>query len=145
MKKAARKLKYKKDFEPAYAKADDEMFPNGIFEFNISRMIEFIRNNGGKVILEDISTEKYHIEAFSCVNEDHIDTVDITKPIILIEIKPEHYAVVDGHHRLEKAYREGVLAIPAFKLRMEQHINFMTSIKAYEAYIDYWNEKLGEQ
>lgn len=145
MKKAARKLKYKKDFEPAYAKADDELFPNGIFEYNISRMIEFIRNNEGQVVLEDISTEQYHSEAFSCVNEDHIDTVDIKKPIILIEIKPEYYAVVDGHHRLEKAYREGILNIMAFKLRMEQHINFLTSIKAYEAYIDYWNGKLGEQ
>jgi len=144
MKKVARKLKYKKDFEPAYAKADDEMFPNGIFEFNISRMIEFIRNNGGKVVLEDISTEKYHIEAFSCVNEDHIETVDITKPIILIEIKPEHYAVIDGHHRLEKAYRLGIESIKAFKLTMEQHLHFLTSTKAYEAYIGYWNEKLDE-
>lgn len=52
------------------------------------------------------------------------------------------FNVIDGHHRLEKAYRDGVTTILAYKILAEQHIRFLTSTMAYTKYVQYWNEKL---
>ena len=71
-----------------------------------------------------------------------IDKTNITVPIILAEIRPGGYNVIDGNHRLEKAYRMGVEYIKGYKLRPEQHIPFLTSLKAYHAYVEYWNSKI---
>ena len=73
-----------------------------------------------------------------------MDSVEISKPVILAEIAPERYNLIDGNHRMEKARRMGIKSIPAYKLNVEQHIRFLTSKKAYLAYIEYWNSKLKE-
>jgi len=76
------------------------------------------------------------------INEDHIDSVDISTPIILAEISPGRYNVIDGHHRLEKAYRMGNENIYAYKLKAKQRLKFLISLKAYHTYIEYWNSKV---
>jgi hypothetical protein len=43
---------------------------------------------------------------------------------------------------MEKARRLGTNTISAFKLTVEQHIKFLTTEKAYLAYVEYWNSKL---
>ncbi len=129
-------------FTPANSEDGEELFLNGIFEFNISKMIEFIQNNEQKIPLEEIDVKGYHEEAFSNVNESYIDNVDINSPIILIELNPDRFTVVDGHHRLAKAYRNGVNTIMAYKLTVKQHIQFLTTVRGYRAFIDYWNEKV---
>jgi hypothetical protein len=50
--------------------------------------------------------------------------------------------VIDGHHRLAKARREGVRRIPVHRVRCPEHLAFLTSARAYEAYVEYWNSKL---
>ena len=45
---------------------------------------------------------------------------------------------------MEKARRVGINSIGAYKMEVQQHIRFLTSEKAYEAYIEYWNSKLNE-
>jgi hypothetical protein len=144
LKKSHRKLSANNNYIPAGISCGDELFPNGIFEFNITRMIEFIRSNEADIELVDIVVEKYHAEAFSSINEDHIQSVDLSSPIVLVEINPERYAVVDGHHRLEKAYRNGIKTIRAYKLTVESHLQFLTSVNAYRAFIEYWNGKITE-
>lgn len=129
-------------FKPSECNPGEELFLNGIFEFNISKMIEFIRGNKQEIPLEEIDVKGYHTEAFSSVNESHLSNVDINSPIILIEINPDRFIVVDGHHRLAKAYRNGINTIMAYKLTVKQHIQFLTSVRAYRAFIDYWNEKV---
>lgn len=135
------KLKINKNFVPAKTNAGDELFPNGIFLFNINRMLEFIELNKNDIVIENIDAEEYHF-TFSIINEDHIDSVDITKPVILIEINPGIYNLIDGHHRVEKAFRNGIGTIRAYKLTVNQHINFLTEMKSYFAFIDYWNGKV---
>jgi len=117
---------------------NDEMFPNGIFVFNISKMIDFIKHN--QVELSEVSVR--NIPSFSTINGSYADSVDITKPIILSEISPGNYSLIDGHHRLEKARRTGVTTLMAYKLTSSQQINFLTSKKAYLSYIEYWNDKV---
>ena len=68
---------------------------------------------------------------------------DVTsKPIILAEICPERYNVIDGHHRLEKAYKDGFETINAYRIKSSQHLPFLITEKGYTAYIEYWNEKV---
>jgi hypothetical protein len=34
-----------------------------------------------------------------------------------------------------------VRSIPAYRIRCPEHVAFLTSIRAYEAYVEYWNSK----
>ena len=76
--------------------------------------------------------------------EEHIDTVDLVKPVVIAEIASQRYNVIDGHHRMEKARRESVTALPCYRITPEVHSLFLCSQEAYDSYIDYWNEKVDE-
>jgi hypothetical protein len=133
-------LKVDPIFKPCPVDNHDELFNNGIFVFNISKMIDFIENNPDQIERIEIATDDY--TSFSTINEEHLESVDISRPVILAEIAPGRFNLIDGHHRLEKARRLGVQTLPAFRLTCEQHIRFLTDKNAYHAYVGYWNEKL---
>jgi hypothetical protein len=103
-------------------------------------MLECIETNPDDVILEEIAVSEF--KSFSSLNESHIDSVDISRPVILAEIAPGRYNLIDGNHRMEKARRMEIKKIMAYRLNAEQHIRFMTSKSSYLAYIEYWNCKL---
>ena len=137
----ARRLRVDNDFIPCPVAIGDELFPNGIFVFNVTRLIEYIQDNPDSIVLEEVAVGDF-FKGYSSINESHLDSVEISKPVILAEISPEHFNVIDGNHRLEKARRMGINSILAYKLNVEQHMRFLTSKKAYVAYIEYWNSKL---
>jgi len=62
----------------------------------------------------------------------------------MAEISPGRYNVIDGHHRIANARREGASTVPAGRVRCPNHIVFLTSARAYESYVEYWNSKLKE-
>jgi len=136
-----KKLKVEKGFTPCPAAIGDELFPNGIFEFNITRMIEYIENNHDRITLQEVSVNNF-FESSSTINESHIDSVDISQPVILAEIAPGHYNLIDGKHRVEKARRMGIKNVPAYKLNVDQHLKFLINKEAYVVYVEYWNSKL---
>lgn len=136
------KLKIDNAFIPCPVADGDELFPNGIFEFNITKMIEHIQNNPDFVI-EDVDVDNI-LTGFSSINESHVNSVNISNPVILAEISPGRYNVIDGNHRMEKARRMGVKILRAYKINADQHIKFLTSKEAYVTYIEYWNGKLKE-
>jgi len=119
----------------------DEIFRNGIFEFNITEIIKYMQESPDEFILDEVLVDDF-MGAFSSLNQSHIDTVDINKPIIIAEISPGQFNIIDGNHRLEKAHRLGIKSLPAYRLLVEQHIRFLTSKRGYLAYIEYWNSKL---
>lgn len=136
-------LKIDPNFTPCPAQTDDELYPNGIFIFNITKLCEDIQNNPGQYTLENLAVSDFP-PSFSSINEEHLDSVDISKPLILAEIAPGRFNLIDGHHRRAKARRDGVMSLPVYRLSVEQHIGFLTSKKSYEIYIGYWNEKIRE-
>jgi hypothetical protein len=71
-------------------------------------------------------------------------SVDITKPVIQGEIRPNKFEIIDGNHRITKAYRDGVERIGSYVLKGEQFISFFTTKQAYEAFVGYWNSKCNE-
>jgi hypothetical protein len=134
-------LKIDGDFTPCSVGAGDELFPNGIFVFNIAKIIEYIQSNPESVALEEVAVSDFP-RAFSSINESHVESVEVSKPVILAEICPGRYNMIDGHHRMEKARRMGNKSIQAYKLNAHQHIRFLISEKSYVAYVEYWNSKL---
>jgi len=134
-------LKIDDDFTPCPVAAGDELFPNGIFVFNVTAIMAYIQKNPDSIALEEVAVGDFP-KAFSSINESHVDSVELSKPVILAEISPGRYDLIDGHHRMEKARRMGKSSIRAYKLNAEQHMRFLISEKAYVAYVGYWNSKL---
>lgn len=139
----AKRLRVDNHFTPCPVATGDEVYANGIFEFNIAKMIEYIQENPDSITLEEIAVSDFFTGS-SSINESHMDSVDISQPVIVAEISPGRYNVIDGNHRMEKARRLGIKNMPAYKLNPEQHAKFLTSEKAYVSYIEYWNSKLKE-
>jgi hypothetical protein len=137
-------LKLDKNFKPCPSVDEDELFLNGIFVFNISRMLGYIQDNPDFFTPEIVAVKKIY-SAFFRINEEHLASVDISKPVILAEIAPDRYNLIDGHHRVEKAHRNNIDTIKAYRLKAFQHIHFLTSLEAYEKYVGYWNSKIMEQ
>jgi hypothetical protein len=140
-KKSTRALKFDKHFTPCPVVDGDEIFQNGFFDFNITKMIEFIRAQPNTFATEEVSVDDFPRE-FSSINEEHMEKVQIAEPVILAEIAPGRYNLLDGNHRMDKARRLGIERIRAYRLSVEHHIRFLTSTKAYKAYVEYWNSKL---
>lgn len=137
------KLKLNRKFLPCPVDDGDELYPNGIFVFNITKMAEYIQNNSGSITCEEIVVKDF-ISSFSKLNVSHLPTVDVSKPVILAEISPGRFNVIDGNHRMEKARKEGIEKISAYKLSPELHLKFLTTEEGYKSYIEYWNSKLKE-
>lgn len=137
----AKMLRVENDFTPCPVATGDELFPNGIFVFNITKILEYIQKNPDSITLEEVAVSDF-FEGFSSVNEAYMDSVEISRPVIVAEISPGLYNLIDGNHRMEKARRMGIKSLPAYKLNVDQHILFLTSTKAYVTYVEYWNSKV---
>lgn len=134
-------LKYDESFIPCPVSEDDELFRNGIFEFNITCMIRYLEHENAAIAVTEFDVDNYY-RGFSSLNESHIDSANLDKPVIVAEISPGNYNLIDGNHRAEKARRNGVFILPCFRVDATQHIHFLTSRQAYVEYIEYWNEKV---
>jgi hypothetical protein len=139
--KSAETLKTNENFTPFPVNKGDELFPNGIFVFNITKMLEHIKKNSDEIDLVEVSVADFP-KSFSSVDESHVDSVDVSRPVILAEISPGHYNLIDGNHRMEKARKMGINRILAYRLNVKQHIEFLTERKAYLSYVEFWNGKL---
>jgi hypothetical protein len=102
-------------FTPCPVSNDDELYPNGIFEFNITKFREYIQKSTGSINLEEVAVKDF-FKGFSSIDESYVGSVDISLPVFLAEISPALYSLIDGHHKMEKARRMGVKNIPAYKL-----------------------------
>lgn len=138
----SRKLKIDSRFTPCSVEDGDELFPNGIFVFNITKMTEYIMRS--RIPCEEVQVRDFS-RGTSKFKEEHLAVVDITRPIIVAEISLGRYNVIDGNHRIEKARRLGIETIMAYKLGPEQHLPFLTTSQGYSAYVEYWNGKLKDE
>ncbi|MFC1572507.1 ParB N-terminal domain-containing protein [Candidatus Eisenbacteria bacterium] len=138
-----RALKVDPDFCPSPVRDSDELFPNGIFVFNITRMLEYLQASSSCVEPTEITVEELP-SGFSTTDESAISLANLDRPVVLAEIAPGQYNLIDGHHRAEKARRVGVTKLKAYKVSAEQHVAFLTSEKAYLTYVEYWNGKVKE-
>lgn len=137
----ALKLKLDKAFEPCPVEPGDEFYPNGIFEFNITRLLAFVAAHVDRFPIERVEVDDIPNYGSDNLDEDAIGTADLLRPILLAEISPGLFNLIDGHHRVAKARREGVGTLPAHRVACPHHVQFLTSTPAYERYVEYWNGK----
>ena len=52
-----KRLRINNGFEPCPVAIDDELYPNGIFEFNITEITKYIDMNADSVTFEEISVK----------------------------------------------------------------------------------------
>lgn len=142
--KTDRKIKLNKKYQP-FATDADEIYINGFFHFNISQIIKDIDSKKLLVQSEKINLKnwlKEHSLEFSVIDKEHLKTVDTNKPILQAEIRINKYEIIDGNHRIQKAFDEGLKYINSYKLQGEQLFPYFMEKQQYEAYVKYWNEKL---
>lgn len=138
------KLKLDKTFQPCPAEPGDELYPNGIFEFNITRLLAFVESRVERFPIECVEVEDIPDYGGENLDEEAICAADLFRPILLVEISPGLFNLIDGHHRVAKARREGVRTLPAHRVACPHHVQFLTSTRAYEQYTEYWNGKLAQ-
>lgn len=129
------------NFTPYPSVVGDEFYPNGIFHFNITRMLEYIREHPDDFTPKEVVVKDFP-KGFSCIDESHMDSVEISRPVILAEISPQQYNLIDGNHRIEKARRLGLNSIQAYKFKVDQHIMILDNKEAYKTYVGFWNDKV---
>jgi len=133
----SRMLKADKNFIPCRVDYGDELFPNGIFEFNVTRILEHIDKRPEDIALVEIDIDDF-CPGQSVLEQSHVDSVDHSRPVVLAEIAPGIYNLIDGHHRMDKARRLGIDRMQAYKLKAHQHIAFLTSSVSHKLCVVFW-------
>ena len=150
-----RLLSPEREITPVLPDLGDEIYCSGVFYFNISALLEWLKQNPQQVV--EMPADMWG--SFSPKEDRYVEAADITRPIVVAEIAPDYrdyvpdiqehhwvirgYTCIDGQHRIEKARRLGITTLPAVVIRMEQHIPFL--YKGYDRYVEYWNGKLKDR
>lgn len=137
------KMKENPDFIPCEAAEGDEMLGGFPFNWHVTRATEWIKANPDQVELSVVQIGPPGLGADSRnLDESFLPQADLTRPIIMVRMRPEFFRIIDGNHRVAKARREGVAELPAYYLTQDQHRQFFTSADMDKRYVDYWNGKL---
>jgi hypothetical protein len=148
MKKAQhpRTLKPIQNYTPKVQESEEiEIYPNGVFKFFISKILEDIESGVFKPEMERINIEKWrksHLQNTDSLDENHLKIANTKKPIIQAEIRIGKFEIIDGNHRFEKAFRGGKKTINSYKIYGEELIPYFYDKKGYECFVGYWNSKL---
>src|SRR5699024_11939696 len=106
-------------------------------------IIKPIQNADGRDTV-DINVEEWYQSHpwHATINEDHLPRVAMANPVIQVEFNPGMYKLIDGHHRMELAYRKGITKVESYTLSVEQWIPYFADVMGYEAFVDYLNSKV---
>lgn len=132
----------------------EEWFPNGIFHFNVSRMIRdlgqvddsqderptFLSNVKTEVItVEDVAERFVDAEVLQA---EHIQQAELSRPLIFAEVAPDSFNLIDGHHRIAKAKAAKKATLPAFFIPADEAFRYLSSEDEYAKFVYYWNTKV---
>jgi len=110
---------------------------------NVTRILEHVARHPAEVALVQVSVRSFPRWDRPLVDAD-VEADDLALPALLAEISPGRFNLIDGHHRLEKARRRDVETLWADQLTAAQHLRFLTSTRAYLAFVGCWNDKVRE-
>ena len=149
-----REMVYRPDFYHFHNDDRQEWLPNGIFNINVSRLMRDLAADDSvketktpwilaavqaDVLVEDVIR---HSAGLGRLEEEHIQAADLERPLIFVEIAPDSFNLIDGHHRLEKARRAGIKELPAWFVDAHAAVHYMGSEFEYSQYVEYWNTKI---
>jgi hypothetical protein len=108
------------------------MYPNAIFVFNITRMLNFLDANAVRYPMESIEVASIpEYGGSGRLEEATVRGADLTGPVLLAEISPGRFNLIDGNHRMARARREGVVSVPARRIGCPDHLPFLTTASGY--------------
>lgn len=149
-----REMIYRPDYYDFHNDDREEWFPNGIFHYNVSRLIKDLAADDNEkdartpwlntAVMVNVSVAEAidHCHGLGHMEEEHIRAADLKRPLIFVELAPDSFNLVDGHHRLEKARRQGISELPAWMVFAHAAIRYLGSEFEYSRYVDYWNSKI---
>ena len=137
-----KELKENPTFVPNVPVVGDETLGGYPFGWNITRASAWVQENLEGVELSLVQVEPPGPGLGSAnLDEAFIPQADLSKPLIVVRMRPEFFRLIDGNHRVAKARRLGVAELPAYYLTPEQHRQFFTFEDMDKRYVDYWNDK----
>lgn len=91
----AQKPKVDNNFTPCRVDDGDELFPNGIFEFNVTRILEHIAAHPTEIDLVELDVKDF-CQEHSVLEQSRVESVNPSRPVVLAEIAPGHYNLADN-------------------------------------------------
>jgi len=82
----AKPLRLRRDprFQPSATEAGDELYPNGIFEFNISRLIAFISAHPERFPTEIVELSEFpDYRSSGRLDDAAVQVADLARPVLL--------------------------------------------------------------
>jgi len=98
--------------------------PTEFFIYNVSRLIKDLAADENEkdsrvpwlntAVKVPVSVKEAidHCHGLGHLEEEHIQIADLNRPLIFIELAPDSFNLIDGHHHLEKARRQGIKELP---------------------------------
>ena len=154
MKFRYREMIYRPDFYCFDNSDRTEWFPNGIFHYNVSRMISDLQKHtetadDRKAFLNTVISAPVSVEEAIRYNygvdgleEKHVDAADLNRPLIFVELAPDCFNLADGNHRLAKAQKKQIKTLSAYFLTAHTAIRYLGSEDEYSHFVEYWNSKI---
>lgn len=94
------KLKLDKTFRPCPVEVEDELYANGIFGFNITRILAFIEAHAEAFPIERIALADIPDYGAWRLDEQTLRIADLSRAALMAEIAPGRYNLIDGYHRI---------------------------------------------
>lgn len=117
---------------PCKLKSGDAPFQFLSAIWNVTEALKYCKANLKPCIMGKEMVVNYYnnfVKPLIYVNENHARTVDLSLPGILVEISenPVTCILIDGNHRLTRAYNEGKEFI-CYKISFNQQLEFITTV-----------------
>jgi len=112
-----RKLKENPDFSPCTPAIGDEVLGCYPFKWNITKISTWIDEHLSEVELSTVQVNPPSMGADSeNLDEEFIPKANLTRPVIIVRMRPEFFRLIDGNHRVAKERHLGVKELPAYYL-----------------------------
>ena len=93
------RLRLDKGFQPCPVERGDEMYPNGIFEFNITRLLAFVQEHADRFQVEQVDLSEFPDYGNSPhLNEEAVRLADLHSKIIVIDRTLATRALISAMH-----------------------------------------------
>ena len=99
--------------------SDDQVFRFMAWAWNIGTAEHVVERDGNELIRVTVEPLA-RMAGMIRTDAEHAKTVDLERPVLIIDMGEGGHMLIDGWHRLRRATDEGVETLPAYLLTAEQ-------------------------
>lgn len=123
-------------------KNGNESYAFGDINFNISALIEAIKENSTDFELREIKCESYFWKTCTMNQINFSQEVNLSQPLVFLEICEGEYICIDGKHRLYDAFQKQIATLHAYHVKAGQVLPYLLDQRSLKNFIHYWNRQL---